>query len=188
MSDSKQQSWDISILAAIVLLLVSAMALGGSMFRLAFAAACITGVGYLAVRPALLSKRRRRVEAATEDTEDTDPLWRDTEAALAVFDRYPVGGSLADTVLRTARLAREAVEAARQAPAEQASAQVRHLVCLAGDALKAYVDAGEPEDSRSELASLLNEVANALSSGHREASAEDALRLRLKVLKNEIGG
>lgn len=185
----RSHNLDVWMLTTVVVLVVAGFALGGMLLRISLLAVPVMGLGYLLLRPALLkSSTGAEDEAPTAvPRDDSDPLWVDAENALRVFDGYPVGGGLADQVIRLARAGRRAVERGRKAPAEPGSVQARHLLCLAGDALQAYLDAGEPEREQASLRDLLSEVAHTLENNRCSSEAEEQMRIRLRVLQRELG-
>ncbi|TGG90671.1 hypothetical protein E4656_18300 [Natronospirillum operosum] len=147
----------------------------------------LVGLGYLLLRPSLAQRAAGGDKASDSPPPDAaTSLWNDTERALRELDRYPADGVLASESLRLGQVGRRAVERGRSVPADPANAQVRHLLCLAGDALRAFVNAGEPDSELASLRALLDEVAQTLDNNPCSAAAEEQMRIRLRVLQKEL--
>lgn len=179
------QKLDTWMLCAVIVLKIGGLSIDSLLLAIGF----LLGLGYLLFRPLLVRSAANDRDKATtsQPLQSAAPLWSDTENALRELDRYPKDGVLAKETLRLGQAGRRAVERARHAPAEPASAQVRHLLCLAGDALEAFVNAGEPESDLTTLCALLDEVAHTLDNQPCSVAAEEQMRIRLRVLKQELG-
>lgn len=175
---------DIPALALALVLVISGWALNGLLAALGV----LTGLGYLLLRPVLL--RHSAVAADGRQhrlQQETDPLWADTEVALRVLDQGSEGDDLEAVLERLARAGRRAVERGRRAPAEPSSQQARHLLCLAGDTLQTYLQAGEPATEQAALYDLFEELADTLEHQSVSSAAEEQLPIRLRVLQRELG-
>ena len=176
---------DIWVLTIAVVLLVAGLALGGLLLVISLLTIPVLGLGYVLLRPARLGALAKSASAPPRD--GADSLWADTESALRLLDCYPPMGGVADEALRLGTVGRRRVEQGRRNPAEPTSVQTRHLLCLAGDALQAFVNAGEPEIERAGVRGLLGEVAQTLEQNRCSNEAEQTLRIRLQVLQRELG-